>query len=117
MKFDSVLYLINDINEKFEENSAGLKSNRYYEVLHSSLSLIVREWTEAQYNSIPLPQRKTIEKLESDILKLVSKEYLDGVKQFEEENGKFRKETKEGKTSKIKHTIGFTSDFEEGTTI
>ena len=60
--------------------------------------------------------RATIEMLEERILKCVSKEYFDDVKDFEQQNGRFRKETKKVNSkiiTKCKHKIGFSEDLEE----
>lgn len=116
MKFESALNLILDINEKYERCDKKNTSERYFDVLHTSLFEIIRGYTEEQYNNFPESCRDTIMRLELDILDCCSKNYREKFETYINENGRFYKgKTKEKSrmVTKCKHQIGFNVNFEE----
>ncbi len=121
MKLIEGLNFINEINEKVY-NNAGIENNpyqaRYYETMHSSMVEFIRNFSEKEYNSISLMLRKSVEKLEEDLLLRCGKDYKEEYSRYLKENSKFRIDS-ENKSSIIKSRnkkqIGFY--LEEGTTV
>lgn len=85
-----IIKMILDINEKFAKVSDGSEDKVYYEVLHTSLSSLIRTITEEEYLSIPKPYRDTIEKLRGLISRYVSMEYKEEIEKYESEHGLFK---------------------------
>ncbi len=122
MKLGSFLSFVVDVSEKFDKCRDGGAGTLYYETLHMSLMVMLKEVTEEQYVSIPTHFRKTFEKLENAILEFVSSEYKAENAAYVLENGKFatKENIKKEENKMIKGTknrIGFTADLNEGTTI
>jgi len=119
MRLGSFLSFVIDVSEKFDKCNDGSASALYYETLHMSLSVMLKEMTEDQYRSIPLVHRKIYEKLERSIFQYVSKEYQQEYVQYLLENGKYLIASNEAikqepkMVTKCKHTIGFTADLDK----
>ena len=108
MKLETFLNTILKINNDFYQSEE--KDTLYYEVLHTSLSEVFRDFTESQYNRIPLISRKSVEKLEKEILNKTSKEYQNEYSEHISLNGKFKEEASNQKTNivtQVKNKIGF----------
>ena len=108
MKLETFLNTILKINNDFYQSKET--DTLYYEVLHTSLSEVFRDFTENQYNKIPLITRKSVEKLEKEILSKTSKEYQNEYSKHVSLNGKFREEVDNPKTNivtQVKNKIGF----------
>lgn len=108
MKLETFLNTILKINNDFYQSKET--DTLYYEVLHASLSEVFRDFTENQYNKIPLITRKSVEKLEKEILSKTSKEYQTEYSEHISINGKFREEEPNKKTTiitQVKNKIGF----------
>ena len=110
MKLETFLNLFLSVNDKFKKIQNDENNELYCEVLHSTLTQIFKDLTEERYNSIPLPTRQTIEKLENQILARVSIEYRQAVEDFRKENGKFMKKNL---AKRLKAPIGFNRNWEE----
>ena len=120
MKLIEGLNFINDINEKVY-NNAQMENNpyqaRYYETLHSSMVEFIKNFTEKEYNEISLMLRKSVERLEEDLLLRCGKEYKEEYSQYLKGNSKFRIEGDKTPIikSRNKKQIGFY--LEEGTSV
>ena len=112
MRQKEFIDLFISISEKVEclgfDEDAKLKAD----VLHSSMAFALKDLTEEEYNKLPIYLRKTIEKLETKLLKYVSFDYKKDYEKHVQENGKFRKSLAQNR--KCKQRIGF---YEEGETV
>ena len=109
MRLKDNLDLLLDINEKFNNFKYGQNVDYlYFEVLHSSLSAILLDMTEDEYNSIPPHIRGSLEKLEQSILGRASDKYVANVRKFNESFGRFRRNVQ----VKNEPKIGFVRDEE-----
>lgn len=109
MKLETLLNTVLKINKDFSESTE--KDPIYYETLHALLLEVFRDFTETQYSKIPLITRKTIEKLEVEILNKTSENYKNEYKEHIKVNGKFKPDGNNQKDSNIvkqvKNKIGF----------
>lgn len=119
MKLENILQIIMEISEKFNTYEEKNRTSLYYDVLHMSLSSIIKDMTEEQYLTIPQPYRTTIEEMEELILMKTSKKYSEQWKECLSTKGRFRKINKDNKriVSGVKQNIGFKVEFEEGTSV
>ena len=106
MKNKEIIDLFISITEKARTLQGLDGDDVEAEVLHSSMTWIIKGFTEEEYNRMPIYLRKTIEKIENMLLKYVTDEYKRDYEQYIEENGKFRM-VRGGLMSKCKQRIGF----------
>jgi len=114
MKKNEILNLVTSISEKFHNINKQSDVELQCEVLHCALLEVYREFTEKEYNDLPLTLRRTLEKLDKSIFQFVSVEY----KQTVESLSKFAQETPKAPNrikTKVKSGIGFIK--EEGINI
>ena len=113
MRQKEFIDLFISISEKVDclgfDDDAKLKAD----VLHSSMAFALKDLTEEEYNKLPIYLRKTIEKLETKLLKYVSFEHKRDYEKDIQENGKFRK-SGIAQNRKCKQRIGF---YEEEETV
>ena len=119
MKKESIIKMVLDIGEKFEKSDKEETYEIFYEVLHSSLFAIIKDFTEEEFELIPAPYRVTINKLEKEILEFCSKKYQDEFNIYVEEYGRFyvkknnKPEEKNRIITKCKQPIGFITQEDE----
>ncbi len=112
MKLIDCLNFIKDINEKLYNNDAmerNLFHAKYYETLHASMVEFLKNFTEKEFNEISLMLRKSIERLEKDLLFRCGKEYREDYNLYLKENSKFKIESDKSSKmkTKCKNQIGF----------
>lgn len=106
MKKKEFIDLYIQISEKLSTLKHDGSSNLEAEVLHCSLALALKDLTEEDYKNLPIYSRKTIEKLETQLLNLVSFEYKKDYEKDVQANGKFRNAVS-SQRRKCKQRIGF----------
>ena len=114
MKLIDGLNFISSINEKLYNNielENGPNRNKYFETLHSEMVELFKNFTEVEYNNISLMLRKSIERLEKELLDRCSYSYKTEYEQYLLNNNKFRN----AKTNKKQQNqIGFVALEEKG---
>ena len=117
MKLIDGLNFVNSINEKVYNNHEMMQNPfqaKYYETIHSSLVEFFKSFTEKEYNEISLMLRKSIERLEKDLLLRCGNDYQEEYKKYLAENSKFKVKNDATKTKTTKKSIGFAIEREEG---